>query len=295
MAHRLAILVLAFSATVGLPAQQKPPQPKVSGYRVTAEGGVEGTRTIRYDENGRPIDGQVPFVRPPDAGPAPRRTEVAAPRAAPAPEPAQVSVSQGLRTADGRPLPFTVSRSTGGKTVDESVDADAALRDFGRPSDLLDQRFPTNQLDLGRDDRFSTSRTVTLGTWGSTFSSLGAKRADITLQDGLGAEIRPKDTIAVRSVERRASPWSRRTTEVRGWDERLDAGPAALADRQVDDASLAGTIARANTTARSPRGLDQLSMQDINRYQFRRARSTEPGLPVVRPGSDGEIRPNRAN
>jgi hypothetical protein len=35
-------------------------------------------------------------------------------------------------------------------------------------------------------------------------------------------------------------------------------------------------------------------MQDINRYQFRRARSTEPGLPVVRPGAGGEVRPNRA-
>ena len=295
MANRLAILALALSATLVLPAQQKPPQPKVSGYRVTAEGGVEGTRTIRYDENGRPVEGQAPLTRQPEASPFPRRPEIAPPRAAPAPEPAQVGVTQGLRTADGRPLPFTVTRSTGGKTVDESVDADAALRDFGRPSDLLDQRFPTTQLDLGRDDRFSTSRTVTLGTWGSTFSSLGAKRADITLQDGLGAEIRPKDTVEVRSVERRASPWSRRTTEVRGWDERLDSEPAALADRQVDDASLAGTIARANTTARSPRGLDQLSMQDINRYQFRRARSTEPGLPVVRPGSDGEIRPNRSN
>lgn len=295
MANRLAILALALSAIQDLPAQQKPPQPKVSGYRVTAEGGVEGTRTIRYDENGRPVDGQAPSLRQAEADPGPRRPEVAPPRAAPAAESAQVGETQGLRTADGRPLPFTVTRSTGGKTVDESVDADSALRDFGRPSDLLDRRFPTSQLDLGRDDRFSTSRTVTLGTWGSTFSSLGAKRADITLQDGLGAEIRAKDTVEVRSVERRTSPWSRRTTEVNGWDERIDVESAELAGRQVGDASLAGTIARANTTARSPRGLDQLSMQDINRYQFRRARSTEPGLPVVRPGSDGEVRSNRAN
>lgn len=32
------------------------------------------------------------------------------------------------------------------------------------------------------------------------------------------------------------------------------------------------------------------SMQDINRYQFRRNRSTEAGLPVTSPGSDGEVR-----
>lgn len=32
------------------------------------------------------------------------------------------------------------------------------------------------------------------------------------------------------------------------------------------------------------------SMQDINRYQFRRNRSTESGLPVVSPGGDGSVR-----
>ena len=35
-----------------------------------------------------------------------------------------------------------------------------------------------------------------------------------------------------------------------------------------------------------PGGRLQLSMQDINRYQFRRNRSSDPGLPVVKPGSD---------
>jgi len=34
------------------------------------------------------------------------------------------------------------------------------------------------------------------------------------------------------------------------------------------------------------KSIDQLSMQDINRYQFRRNRSDEPGLDRVRPGSD---------
>lgn len=290
-----SIVSLALLAGVVAHAQQKPPAPKLTGYRVTAEGGVEGTRTIRYDENGRPLDGQplpeaarpLPdnptLSRPaPDAtGPAPR---AATPVAAPEP--------RGLRTADGRPLPFSVTGATGPKTVDESVDADAALRDFGRPNDLLSQRFPANQVDLTLDDRFSTARTVTLGTWGATFSSLGSRRADIALRDTLGAEVRSKDTIEVRSVERANSPWSRRAAEVRGWDERAG-GPAELAERRVDEASLAGSFARTKAAARLPRGLDQLSMQDINRYQFRRARSTEPGLPVVRPGSGGDVRSNR--
>lgn len=295
MSVRLPIVALALLAGAVAHGQQKPPAPKLTGYRVTAEGGVEGARTIRYDENGKPLDGQQALPTPTRPAPgvprqvAPAPTPVAeTPAATPAAEP------RGMRTADGRPLPFSVTRSSGGKTVDESVDADSALRDFGRPNDLLSQRFPTNQVELSRDERFSTSRTVTLGTWGATFSSLGSRRADIDLRDSLGAEVRAKDTVEVRSVERRSSPWSRRVAEPTGWDERVG-GTAELAGRQVDDASLAATIARANTTARAPRGLDQLSMQDINRYQFRRARSTEPGLPVVRPGAGGEVRPNRAD
>lgn len=295
---RLFITLLALLAGGVAHGQQKPPAPKLTGYRVTTEGGVEGTRTIRYDENGRPLDGQAPPAssRPTSLGPArPSPTAPAAP--APrvdAPAPAAGPAAAGLRTADGRPLPFSVTGSTGGKTVDASVDADAALRDFGRPNDLLSRRFPANQVDLTLDDRFSTSRTLTLGTWGASFSSLGSKRANLALQDSLGAEVRPKDTIEVRAVERPNSPWSRRAAEVRGWDERTG-GTAALAETRVDEASLAGTLARANADARSPRSLDQLSMQDINRYQFRRARSTEPGLPVVRPGAGGEIRSNRAD
>ncbi len=291
----LALGLLAGSAALG---QQKPPTPKLTGYRVTAEGGVEGTRTIRYDENGKPVDGQA---APAPTRPAPNLTgqgasAIPAPTLAapPAPAPTSAGEPRGLRTADGRPLPFSVTRSAGGKTVDESVDADSALREFGRPNDLLSQRFPTNQVELTLDDRFSTSRTVTLGTWGASFSSLGGKRADIALRDTLGAEVRAKDTVDVRSVERRDSPWSRRTAEPVGWDERVG-GPAELAERRVDDASLAGTFASLKAAARLPRGLDQLSMQDINRYQFRRARSTEPGLPVVRPGGGGEVRPSRGD
>jgi hypothetical protein len=274
-------------------AQQKPPQPRVTGYRVTAEGGVEGTRTVRYDDKGRPLDGRTPETgRPdpamPERGAAPRSPEPASGEA----QPAAPSTARALTTSDGRALPFNVAGSTGPKTVDGSVDADSALRDFGRSNDLLERRFQGDAIELRRDDRFSTSRTLTLGTWGATFSSLGSRRADIALQDTLGAEVRPKEGVEVRSVERRPSPWSRRTTEVEGWDERVG-GTAEMAGRQVDENSLAGTLARANTTARSPRSLDQLSMQDINRYQFRRARSTDPGLPVVRPGSGGEVRAGR--
>ena len=37
------------------------------------------------------------------------------------------------------------------------------------------------------------------------------------------------------------------------------------------------------------------SMQDINRYQFRRNRSSDPGLSVVSPGGKGEVRKETFN
>lgn len=47
---------------------------------------------------------------------------------------------------------------------------------------------------------------------------------------------------------------------------------------------------RANERTRSVRESSGFSMQDINRYQFRRNRSSDAGLPVVSPGGDGNVR-----
>jgi hypothetical protein len=43
---------------------------------------------------------------------------------------------------------------------------------------------------------------VTLDTWHGRYDTLGRKKADVELTDGLGAEVRPKDTIEVKSVAR---------------------------------------------------------------------------------------------
>ena len=188
-----------------------------------------------------------------------------------------------MTTADGRPLPFQVTGASG-KTVDGSVDADSALRDFGRPSDLLENRYPTTMADLTTDPRFSTSQTLTLDRWNTRFSGLGSRRADIELGDTLGAEVRSKDTVDIKAIDRPTSPWSRVTAEPSNWEERVGA-PWDAGQRRVDrdEVSTMGTRAVSGEARR----LEQLSMQDINRYQFRRARSDQPGLPVVNPGAEG--------
>ena len=282
MSRRLpAVLILA----AALASAQQPPAPKLTGFRVTTEGGVEGTRTYRYDEQGRPIDGapRADIPRAPAApGEATRVAEPSTTTAVPSP-----ATNRQLTTADGRPLPFSVTGGTGAKTVDGAVDADSALRDFGRPSDLGDRRFESRMADLTQDPRFSTAERVTLDRWNTTFSALGSRRADLTLEDGLGAEVRPKESIEIQAVDRPTSPWSRVTSTPENWDRRIGES-AELAGRRVarEEITTMGTRAVAGEARR----LEQLSMQDINRYQFRRARSSEPGLPVVNPSGQGGVR-----
>ena len=89
-------------------------------------------------------------------------------------------------------------------------------------------------------------------------------------------ELKNKNLIEVKSVERQTAELSGRLAEVKGIDTRLpndknsryDVTPSSPSDRVIS------------------KTVDQLSMQDINRYQFRRNRSDTPGLPVVKPGSD---------
>lgn len=260
---------------------------KVTGYKVSAEGGVEGTITYRYDEQGRPVDGTPRAPSDGSTATVPGRPSGEARPTDPKTTPnLPIGGSAGMRTADGRTLPFQLSGQNGVKTVDESVDADSALRKLTKPNDLLGQRFETGQVDLTRDERFAIAgNVVSLDRWQGKSSALSARRSDIELADSLGADVRPKHLVEVKAIERPTSPWARRMATPAGWDARLG-GSAELGDRRVNRDELSTMGTRANAFPRNPASIEQLSMQDINRYQFRRARSTEPGLPVGRPGSD---------
>ena len=289
MTKRLPIACLALVGVIA--GAQTPPDKsavKVSGYRVSAEGGEQGTVTYHYDENGKPIKDT-----PRGVSTEKRDTVVERSQGDPGPSeatttPTRPARTSGLQTADGRALPFQLSGGNGVKTVDESVDVDSALRSLTRPNDLLEKRYEAGQVDLTLDDRFSTTgNTVSLDRWQSKSSALGARRADIELSDTLNADIRPKHLVEIKAVELPTSPWTRRIAAPAGWDERVG-GDAGIGERRVDRDELSTMGTRANAFPRNPRSIEQLSMQDINRYQFRRARSTDPGLPVGRPGS-GEI------
>jgi len=273
--------MLAWAATPAS-AAERPAGGKRAGMVISAEGGLEGKQEYRYDAEGRPLEGTPPLQRaggsqrplgfvgkPPSAPTVP---------AAPAPAPAAAEAKQVIKTADGRTVPFSLEGKGMGKGVDEAVDFNAGLKKASKSSGLMGERFEAGMSTIGKEQVYSRNNLLTLDTWHGRYDSIGRKKSDIELTDTLGAPVRPKDTVEVKSVDRIKSSVSGTKAEVQDWEERMGI-----------ESNAKFTGVRSNWQGRlnpDPKTVDQLSMQDINRFQFRRNRSSDPGLPVVKPGSE---------
>jgi hypothetical protein len=271
----LALLTVLLTAWVH--AADAPPKPTLRGFKVTSEGGVEGKQSVEYGPDGRPAGGGAmpATTRVGNGAPLPAGATVVGPSAGTtAPSAPAPAASQGLTTPDGRKLPFSLE-GAGRKEVDGNVDFSAALKRMTKSSGLLEERYEKEMAPLSLDPRYSRENLVTFDSWRGKYDTYGRRKADLDLADTLGAEVRPKDTIEVKSVEMPSSPWSRRTADVQGLDGRLTTEKVSRYD--VKPIPFPRPVSKS---------IDQLSMQDINRYQFRRNRSDEPGLDRVRPGSD---------
>ncbi len=255
---------------------QRPAGGVKAGVVITAEGGLEGTQVYKYDADGKPLDGTPAKARSTNPLPRPATGGAAA-----APSPAASAapkVDQTIRTADGRTVPFSLQGEGAGKGVDGAVDVNAGLKRASKASGLMEQRFEAGTAPIGKEQLYDRNNLVTLDTWHGRYDTLGRKKADVELTDGLGAEVRPKDTIAVKSVARTNASANGARAEIQAWEERMGV---------VSDDRYAGKKSEWQTRLNpAPKTIEQLSMQDINRYQFRRNRSDEPGLPAVKPGSD---------
>ena len=277
MLPRVSIPLLLAVAVLTAVGAERPTGGIKAGVVITAEGGIEGTQVYRYDADGKPMAGTPERKRL--SGPAlpPAAASAVAPKAA-APSPPARKVDQAIRTEDGRPVPFTLQGDGPGKGADGAVDFNAGLKRASKASGLLEQRYEAGMAPIGKDQIYGRNNLVTLDTWHGRYDTIGRKKADIELTDGLGAEVRPKDTIAIRSVARTTASVNGAKAEIQAWEERMGV---------VSNDRYAGVKSdwqgRLNP---SPKTVEQLSMQDINRYQFRRNRSDEPGLPAVKPGSD---------
>lgn len=256
---------------------QRPAGGVKAGVVITAEGGLEGTQVYKYDAEGRPLDGTPAKARSSNPLPRPATGGTAAPAPAPAASSA-TKVDPTIRTSDGRTVPFSVQGEGTGKGVDGAVDVNAGLKRASKASGLMEQRYEAGEAPIGKEQLYDRNNLVTLDTWHGRYDTLGRKKADVELTDGLGAEVRPKDTIEVKSVARTNSTANGAKAEIQAWEERMGV---------TSDDRYAGKKSDWQTRLNpAPKTIEQLSMQDINRYQFRRNRSDEPGLPAVKPGSD---------
>ena len=256
---------------------ERPPGGIKAGVVITAEGGIEGTQVYRYDAEGNPLDGTPAKARTSNPLPRPASAATVTPTPAAPASPAP-KVDQTIRTADGRTVPFALQGQGAGKGVDGAVDMNSALKRASKASGLLEQRYEAGTAPIGKEQVYNRNNFVTLDTWHGRYDTLGRKKAEIELADGLGAEVRPKDTIEVKSVARTNSTVNGAKAEIKAWEERM----GVVSDERYTGVK-SGWQGRLNP---SPKTVEQLSMQDINRYQFRSNRSDEPGLPAVKPGSD---------
>ena len=249
----------------------------MAGFTAISEGGVEGTQTIKYDENGKVIEANIvnaiPNSRPTVPSVRPAISNLETPKAI-SQSPA---VSTGMTTSDGRKIPFGLSGNGGSKQVDSSVDFNSALKNTSKMSNIADKKFDTQKAELNSNTPYSRENIVTFDSWHGKYDVYGRKKAEVEVAGTFDrGELKNKNMIEVKSFERQTAELSGRLATVKGMDTRLptdknsryDVTPSSPSDHVVS------------------KTVDQLSMQDINRYQFRRNRSDAPGLPVVKPGSD---------
>ena len=261
-------------------AAELPPGAKRAGFVITAEGGVEGgTQVMRYDADGRPLDGSArpSASRPSSAqGPRPAGATSVVESAPAAPSSAKTGATE-LRTADGRKVPFTME-GQGNKTVDGAVDFNASLKKASKSSDIMEKKFDTTMAPIGKEQVYSRNNLLTLDTWHGRYDTFGRKKSDIAVEDTLGATVRQKETVEVKSIDRTTSAVNGSKAQVKDWENRMgvDTNARYTGVKSSWQEKLNG----------APKTVNQLSMQDINRYQFRRNQSSDPGLPVVKPGSD---------
>jgi len=273
---RVSIYVACLFQLFAASAATLPAGAKKAGTVITVEGGIDGgVQVLRYDADGRPMDGSMPARPNPSAQQSTESRNSASAPSAPVPAPA--AAKQEMLTADGRKLPFSME-GQGAKNVDGSVDFNSALRKVGKTSDASEKRFDTTMAPLGKDQVYSRNNLVTLDSWHGRYDTFGRKKSDITLEDTLGAPVQTKDMVQVKSIDRTTAAVNGSKAEVKAWEYRMG---VETNDRYTGVKSSLQGVLNPN-----PKTVDQLSMQDINRFQFRRNRSDDPGLPTIKPGSD---------
>lgn len=240
------------------------------GYTITVEGGEEGTRTVHYSGNEKPASNRTSPAAPvPLRGPMP---------AAPAPEPPESSPER--------------RKGSWEKRIDDASEVESPLNRVTKREDILsERRFDRRGAEhFNPDEKFDSRDPLAYGRWDGAAKSFGKSRAEnVDFSDMFETQQVEKKRVFYGTRDR--EPYSRdgEKADVRGWTERF---PNTRNDRFSDPEK--GSSLR-DRVADGYKLLTQVSMQDINRFQFRRSHSDVKGeLPVGKIGGDAPTPMRRA-
>lgn len=154
--------------------------------------------------------------------------------------------------------------------------------DFTKKVRSMDSRLSalsSKRLSSGRmHDSFD--KRIKVAQWPSTFSSFGSRRFPIDGKELMGAERVPFTRLEIETPLNQTFS-SANTERVRQSD--LGERSAAVASIEFRDAYYAELDKRVDDWMNK---VNNLSLRDVNRFQFRKNRPSEPGFPVQRAGSD---------
>ncbi|MGJ8651630.1 MAG: hypothetical protein ACSHX8_00015 [Opitutaceae bacterium] len=140
----------------------------------------------------------------------------------------------------------------------------------------MNQRITSKTWKSEENTQF-TSKSFPIKEWDKHFSSVGSKRAAIEMNEGKDKKIFKTKTKEFPTKEYEMSGWNEKFTKLQG-DARISTDDKArkIADRQLYNMMLQ------DTRKYNDLGVE-LSLRDLNRYQFRRNRSDE-GVPTAKVG-----------
>lgn len=287
--RRLPLLtgILCLTASCALaqetPLSRMPDRSKAErlGYVVEVEGGEDGPKSVYIPAKPRREPSQL---RDAAFSAAPVQAESRGGVSTPA---APGAVASPAPAASTEPKRSFWSRLFSSR--EETPDVDHALNKTSKMEENLSgRRYDGKKSDV-LENRYERKDAVGFDMWERRFDSYGRKRSEsVDTASRFDAEHVDKATVSYDRMDFDAFERRSDKAEIKNWNERTS---RSMASKYADPDSRSSFRDRMATGYNL---MSQVSMQDINRYQYRRNRSDEKGaLPVAKPGS--EARPANAS
>jgi len=280
-------------------AQFEPTRPAIKTIQVTVDDGSGGIQTQTYGEEERRQlhEAWVRGTEPPTnfqtqkgaPNPATGTTPIPLNNGATLPTETQ---TLGIKTADGRTLPFGISgkttnisggKSDTGKTIDSTIDPHSALRNLTRNEENFStQKYDTSARNGGSLSNLSGEENISIpwSQWSAQFASPWGRKTNeaIDFSDTFDSGTYDKTTFENTKPNRPISPWSKEFGQYRNQNKRRETSMNSdIQSREV--INFKERMLAQNKAAQT------VSMQGINKYQFRRNHPDTPGqIPVGTPG-----------